>query len=169
MLTSYELALAILFRWRAWSCVRDIVWLWRSHVSGHGSDHHTLATWYCAIAHLPTFELQSFYLLSIRSYRPRHCFVITIPFCCFVFISTLGNAVFSLHLRAYCCVHWKEGYQSLSALAVSINTLEVAEYPLLLGGGWPDDVRFPRRSEDTPPLVIVWAEDALIMRQTLMM
>jgi hypothetical protein len=63
----------------------------------------------------------------------------------------------------------KEGYQSLSALAVTINTLEVAEYPLFLGGGWPDDVRFPRRSGDSPPLVIVWAEDALIMWQTLMM
>jgi hypothetical protein len=64
----------------------------------------------------------------------------------------------------------KEGYQSLSALAVTINTLEVAEYRLiLLGGGWPDDVWFPRRSGDSPPLVVVWAEDALIMRQTLMM
>jgi hypothetical protein len=27
VLTSYELVLAILFRWRAQSCVRDIVWL----------------------------------------------------------------------------------------------------------------------------------------------
>jgi hypothetical protein len=64
----------------------------------------------------------------------------------------------------------KEGYQSLSASAVTINTLEVAEYRLIfLGGRWPDDVQFPHRSGDSPPLVIVWAEDALIMRQTLMM
>ena len=49
----------------------------------------------------------------------------------------------------------KEGYQSLSASAVTINTLEVAEYPLFLGGGWPDDVWFPRRSGDSPPLVVV--------------
>jgi hypothetical protein len=63
----------------------------------------------------------------------------------------------------------KEGYQSSSASAVTINTLKVAEYPLFLGGGWPDDVRFPRRSGDSPPLVIVWAEDASIMRRTLMM
>jgi hypothetical protein len=64
----------------------------------------------------------------------------------------------------------KEGYQSSSASAVTINTLEVAEYRLIfLGGGWPDDVRFPRRSGDSPPLVIVWAEDALIMQQALMM
>jgi hypothetical protein len=64
----------------------------------------------------------------------------------------------------------KEGYQSLSALAVTINTLEVAEYHLIfLGGGWPDDVWFPRRSGDSPPLVVVWAKDALIMWQTLMM
>ncbi len=64
----------------------------------------------------------------------------------------------------------KEGYQSSSALAVTINTLEVAEYRLIfLGGGWPDDVWFPRRSGDSPPLVFVWAEDASIMRQTLMM
>jgi hypothetical protein len=96
--------------------------------------------------------------------------VVTIPFCCFVFISTLGNAVYSLRLCAYCCVHWEEGYQSLSASAVTINTLEVAEYRLIfLGGGWPDDVRFPRRSRDSPPLVIVWAEDASIMWQTLIM
>jgi hypothetical protein len=40
----------------------------------------------------------------------------------------------------------KEGYQSLSALSVTINTLEVVEYRLIfLGGGWPDDVRFPHR------------------------
>jgi hypothetical protein len=64
----------------------------------------------------------------------------------------------------------KEGYQSSSALAVTINTLEVVEYRLIfLGGGWPDDVQFPRRSGDSPPLVVVWAEDASIMRQTLMM
>jgi hypothetical protein len=64
----------------------------------------------------------------------------------------------------------KEGYQSLSSLAVTINTLEVAEYRLIfLGGRWPDDVWFPCRSGDSPPLVLVWAEDALIMRQTLMM
>jgi hypothetical protein len=64
----------------------------------------------------------------------------------------------------------KEGYQSSSALAVTINTLEVVEYCLIfLGGGWPDDVRFPRRLGDSPPLVVVWAEDASIMWQTLMM
>jgi hypothetical protein len=64
----------------------------------------------------------------------------------------------------------KEGYQSSSALAVTINTLEVAEYRLIfLGGGWPDDVWFPRISGDSPPLIIVWAEDASIMWQTLMM
>jgi hypothetical protein len=82
-----------------------------------------------------------------------------------------------LEMRSTLCVYahiivsiGKEGYQSLSALAVTINTLEVAEYCLIfLGGGWPDNVWFPRRSGDSPPLVIVWAEDALIMRQTLMM
>jgi len=39
VLTSYELMLAILFRWRVWSCGHKIVWLWRSHGSGHRSDH----------------------------------------------------------------------------------------------------------------------------------
>ncbi len=64
----------------------------------------------------------------------------------------------------------KEGYQSSSALAVTINTLEVVDYRLIfLGGGWPDDVWFPHRSGDSPPLVVLWAEDASIMRQTLMM
>ncbi len=105
--------LAILFRWCVWSCGHNIVWLWCSHRSGHGLDHHTLATWYCAIAHLPPFELQSFYLSSLLSLCccccPCHHFVITIPFCCFVFISTLGNAVYSLHLSAYYCVHWERG------------------------------------------------------------
>ncbi len=82
-----------------------------------------------------------------------------------------------LEMRSTLCVYacivvsiGKDGYQSLSALAVIINTLEVAEYRLIfLGGGWPDDVWFPRRSGDNPPLVVVWAEDALIMRQTLLM
>jgi hypothetical protein len=76
-------------------------------------------------------------------------------------------------LCVYACIVvsiGKEGYQSSSASAVTINTLEVVEYHLIfLGGGWPDDVWFPRRSGDSPPLVVVWAEDALIMRQTLMM
>ncbi len=40
---------------------------------------------------------------------------------------------------------------------------------IFLGGGWPDDVRFPRRSEDCPPLVVVWAEDVSIMRQAKML
>jgi hypothetical protein len=82
-----------------------------------------------------------------------------------------------LEMRSTLCIYarivvsiGKEGYQSSSALAVTINTLEVAEYPLIfLGGAWPDDVRFPRRSGDSPPLVIVWAEDASIMQQTLIM
>jgi hypothetical protein len=76
-------------------------------------------------------------------------------------------------LWVYACIVvsiGKEDYQSSSASAVTINTLEVAEYRLIfLGGGWPDDVGFPRRSGDSPPLVVVWAEDASIMRQSLMM
>jgi hypothetical protein len=76
-----------------------------------------------------------------------------------------------LEVRSTLCVYarivvsiGKEGYQSSSASAVTINTLEVAEYHLIfLGGGWPDDVWFPRRSGDSPPLVVVWAEDASIM------
>jgi hypothetical protein len=40
----------------------------------------------------------------------------------------------------------KEAYQSSSASAVTINTLEVLEYRLIfLGGGWLDDVQFSRR------------------------
>jgi hypothetical protein len=82
-----------------------------------------------------------------------------------------------LEMRSTLCIYTrivvsigKEGYQSSSASAVTISTLEVAEYRLIfLGGGWPDDVWFPRRSGDSPPLVVVWAEDASIMRQTLMM
>ncbi len=179
--------LAILFRWHVWSCGHNIVWLWCSHRSDHGSDHHTLATQYCAIAHLPTFELQSFYLLLLSSlFCSRCCFVVLV----FVVVLSLLSSSLSLpslfvvlflfpplEMRSTLCVYvcivvsiGKEGYQSLSALAVTINTLEVAEYRLIfLGGGWPDDVRFPRRSGDSPPLVVVWAEDASIMQQMLMM
>ena len=32
--------LAILFRWHVRSCGHDMVWLWRSHGSSHGLDHH---------------------------------------------------------------------------------------------------------------------------------
>ncbi len=107
VLIFYELMLAILFRWCVWSCGHDIVWLWRSHGSGHGSDHHTLD---CAIAYLPPFEiilfvvvvvvvvLLSLYLLSSTLlYYP---FLILIIF-------TIGNAVYPRRLCAYCCVHWK--------------------------------------------------------------
>ncbi len=82
-----------------------------------------------------------------------------------------------LEMRSTLCVYvhivvsiGKEDYQSSSASAVTINTLEVVEYCLIfLGGGWPDDVQFSCRSGDSPPLVVVWAEDASIRRQTLMM
>jgi hypothetical protein len=111
----------------------------------------------------------------------RHC-------CCFVvvvlvIVSSLPSlfvVVFlfpPLEMRSTLCVSarivvsiGKEGYQSSSALAVTINTLDVKEYRLIfLGGRWPDDVWFPRRSGDSPPLVVVWAEDASIMWQTFMM
>ena len=91
--------LAILFRWRVQSCGYDIVWLWRSHGSGHGLDHHTLATWCCAIAYLPLFELQSFHLLSLLLSFWYHLFL-------FLIISTLGNVVYSWNLHVCCCVHW---------------------------------------------------------------
>ncbi len=42
VITSYELMLTILFRWRVWSCSHNIVWLWRSHGSGHRSDHQSV-------------------------------------------------------------------------------------------------------------------------------
>jgi hypothetical protein len=162
--------LAILFRWHVQSCSHDIVWLWCSHGFGHGSDHHTLATRYCAIAHLPTFELQSFYLLLICRHCPHPHFIVTIPFCCFVlFLPLEMQSTLCVYARIVVSIG-KEGYQSSSALAVTVNTLEVAEYRLIfLGGRWPDDVWFPCRSRDSPPLVVVWAEDASIMRQTLMM
>ncbi len=92
--------LTILFRWRVQSCCHHLVWLWRSHGSSHVLDHHTLATWCCAIAYLPLFELQSFYLLSLSSLFWYHPFL-------FLIISTLGNAVYSWRLRTYCCVHWE--------------------------------------------------------------
>ncbi len=145
-------------------------------MSGLGLDHHTLATQYCAIAHFPTFELLSFYLLSVRP----HCrFVVLVIFDVVSLLPSLFCALFPpLEMRSTLCVYarivvsiGKEGYKSLSALAVTdLCTLEVAEYRLIfLGGGWPDDVRFPRRSGDSPALAVVWAEDASIMWQTLMM
>ncbi len=82
-----------------------------------------------------------------------------------------------LEMRSTLCIYvrivvsiGKEGYQSSSASAVTINTLEVVEYRLIfLGGRWPDDVWFPCRSGNSSPLVVIWAKDASIMRQTLMM
>ncbi len=93
------------------------------------------------------------------------------PFChfCFLFPPLEMRSTLWVYARIVVSIG-KEGYQSSSALAVTINTLEVAEYrPIFLGGRWPDDVRFPHRSGDSPPLVVVWAEDASIMRQTLIM
>ena len=124
VLTSYELVLAILFRWRARSCVRDIVRLWRSHVSGHGPDHHTLATWYCANTHVLTFELQSIYLSSSSSFSSS----LSIP--------SLFRALFSpLEMRSALVYYARivvsignEGHKSSSALAVTLITLEVAEW-----------------------------------------
>jgi hypothetical protein len=83
----------------------------------------------------------------------------------------LEMRVYSLRLCAYCCVHWERGLPILVCFGSHyIKSLEVAEYRLIfLGGGWPDDVRFPRRSGDSPPMVVVWAEDASIKQQTLMM
>ncbi len=168
VLTSYELVLAILFRWCAPLCIRNIVWLWRSHMSGHWPDHHTLATWYCSNAHVPTFELQSIYFLlsssSSSSIPSLFCFLFLplemwstlVFYACFV-VSILGTKgttpprlihLFSRHNNSGSC-----GVIRL----------------IFLGGGWPDDVRFPCRSGDSPPLVIIWAEDVSIMRQSLMM
>ncbi len=120
VLISYELVLAILFRWHARSCVRDIVWLWRSHVSGHRPDHHTLATSYCSNAHVPTFEPQSIYLLLFLSSSLPSLFCALFP---------------PLEMRSTLCVYarivvsiGKEGYQSSSASAVTIYTLEVVEW-----------------------------------------
>ncbi len=88
-----------------------------------------------------------------------------------ILLCPLGKRVTNPHLLWQSLVSiGNEGYQSSSASAVTINTLEVAEYRLIfLGGGWPDDVRFSCRSGDSPPLAVVWAEDVSIMRQTLMM
>ena len=146
VLTSYELMLAILFRWRVRSCGHDIVWLWRSHGSGHGSDHHTLATQYCAMAYLPPFELQSFYLLlaslAFCCCCSRHCCrcCYTILFCFWLFPPLEMQSTLSV----YACIVvsiGNEGHKSSSALAVTLITLEVAESCLIfLGGGWPDEL-----------------------------
>jgi hypothetical protein len=98
--------------------------------------------------------------------------VLTIPFS--RFISSLGNAVYSCLLRSFLLFpYWERRAPLLACFACLAGTitLEVVEWYVwyFLGGGWPDDVRFPPRSGDSPPLVIVWAEDVSIMRQTLMM
>jgi hypothetical protein len=157
--------LAILFRWHVWSCGHNIMWLWRSHGSGHGSDHHTLATGYCAIAHLPNVNCNHsicrrfvVVVLVVVSLLPS-LFVVL-----FLFPPLEMQSTLCIYARIVVSIG-KGGYQSSSALAVTINTLEVAEYRLIfLGGGWPDDVQFSCRSGDSPPLVVVWAEDALIMQ-----
>jgi len=49
----------------------------------------------------------------------RRCFD-TIPFC-FYISSTLGNAVYSWHLHAYCCVRWEWRAQILICFGSHIN------------------------------------------------
>ncbi len=100
--------LAILFRWRVWSCGQDIVWLWHSHGSGHGLNHHTLATQYCAIAYLPPFEIILFVVIVIVIVLlVLYLSSLTLLYHPFLFliISPLGNVVYPWHLHAYCCVH----------------------------------------------------------------
>jgi hypothetical protein len=49
-------------------------------------------------------------LLSLSSFCHRcPCCCCYHPFLLFCFISTLGNAVYSLPLCVYCCVHWERG------------------------------------------------------------
>ena len=161
--------LTFLFRWRARSCVRDIVWLWRSHVSGHGPDHHTLATWYCANVHVPTFEPQSIYLLLFLLFSSS-----SLPsLFCALFPPLEMRSTLVYYACFLLCPSWERRALLLVCFACLAGTitLEVVEWYVWfsLGGGWPDDVRFPRRSRDSPPLVIVWAEDVSIMWQTLMM
>ena len=108
VLTSCELMLAILFRWRVQLCGHDIVWLWHSHGSSHG-DHHTLTTRYCAIAYLPQLN----YNHSICRWHRWHFIIIVLIIIVVVvilslfvlIISAFGNVVYTLHLRTYCCVH----------------------------------------------------------------
>ena len=143
VLTSYELMLAILFRWRVRLCGHDIMWLWRSHGSGHGSDRHTLATWYCTIAYLPSFELQSFYLLSLSSSSFCHCCSITIPFCVIYLFPPLEMwsllSTLCVYARMLCPLGKRVTNPHL--LWQSLYTLEVAECRLIfLGGGWPDEL-----------------------------
>jgi hypothetical protein len=144
--------------------------------SPHLNCYHSICCWFVLVV-LVVVSLSSLFLSSFHCYHPFFalyfypwkCGLLS-AFTC-VLLSPLGKRVTNP------CLLWqslvsigKEGYQSLSASAVTISTLEVAEYRLIfLGGGWPDDVWFPRRSGDSPPLVVVWDEDALIMRQTLMM
>jgi hypothetical protein len=139
VLTSYELMLAILFRWRVRSCgsdaVTDPVTGWIIPPLPHN------------IAQLLTSpHLKSFYLLSLLlslfccrcTWHCQCCY--TNPFWFFLFPplemwSTVG---------VYACIIvsiGNEGHKSSSASGVTIITLEVAECRLIfLGGGWPDEL-----------------------------
>ena len=104
VLTSHELMITILFR-----CVFD-----RAATISFGSDAVTDPISGRIITPLPhdIAQLLTSPRLNCNHSICRRCrfvVVVTIPFCCFVFISTLGNAVYSLRLRAYCCVHWERG------------------------------------------------------------
>ena len=138
MLTSYELVLAILFRWRAQSCICNIVWLWRSHVSGHGPDHHTLATWYCANAHIPTFEPHS--ILFVVVVVVAFVVIVTIPFVVFAFYfhPWKCSLLSSFTLIFVVSIFGNEGHHSSSAFACLAGTitLEVAEWYVWYFFGW---------------------------------
>ena len=113
--------------------VTDLVTGWIITPLPHdiGLDHHTLATWYRTTANTPLFELQSIYLSMLLLLFWYHPFL-------FKIVSTLGNAVYSWHLHAYCCVHWEWRAQ---ILAVTLIALEVVECHLIfLGGRWPDEL-----------------------------
>jgi hypothetical protein len=78
----------------------------------------------------------------------------------FCFISTLGNAVYSRLIRSFLlCPSWERRAPLLLCFACLAGTKNSGSCGaiclIFLGGGWPDDVRFPRRSGDSPPLVAV--------------
>ena len=110
--------------------------------------------------------------LSICHLRHRFCCRHYRPF--LRFISTLGNAVYSrlLHLFFVVSILGIKGTTPCLPCLFSRHNNSGSSGMIrliFLGGGWPDDVWFPCRSEDSSPLAVIWAEDVSIMRQAMML
>ena len=135
--------LAILFRWRVRSCGLDIVWLLRSHGSGHTRriitplPHNIVQL--LTSPHLNyNHSICCWHYLSLLLLSLYHPFL-------FLIISTLGNAIYPRCLRTYRCVHWEWRAQILICFGSHIDYFGSCRVPSdILGWRMARWARFSR-------------------------